>query len=582
MPYYMKICLILFTLLCTGTISCFSKSQTQAEEKLLRELDTALLKYPEYVEQKKKQILELHKYEASTRDNEQKYWINKLLYEAYNSFEADSALIYAQKNLELSQKMGNKERETLWKIYKTYMAASTGLVLSASSDLAQLRPYITTPNLKIEYYAHQIFLTGHILQYAAAPIDWSKHVPQSVREQVDVYAIQEQLYRDSLALCLHTEKDQMSLWYQGLALFYSDSLSCIKDTLENTIKQSHMDTRQDAMNAYLLSKIYQKQGRKDKAKCYLILSALADIRSANQDIASLEELAQIEFQGGNIERAYLYISKCLELAQSYCNRIRLVSISKTQHDILTAYQNLDKSQKSKLRTSVFLLGILATALIITIFILRKQIHKINNSRIQIDQANKLLNEQALEMSKVHADLEYAHKKEQELNTSLKEANQKLQASNQLKEEYIAYVLSICSNYISLLDEFRGKLKCKLKVHQYEEALVLTSNQAMTQSELKEFYRTFDTIFLHVYPSFVEEFNQLLIPEERVVLAEGEKLNTMLRIYALVRLGISESVKIADFLHCSTQTVYNIRLKTRNKLIVPKDDFLKLVQNIGKE
>lgn len=582
MPYYMKICLILFTLLCTGTISCFSKSQTQAEEKLLRELDTALLKYPEYVEQKKKQILELHKYEASTRDNEQKYWINKLLYEAYNSFEADSALIYAQKNLELSQKMGNKERETLWKIYKTYMAASTGLVLSASSDLAQLRPYITTPNLKIEYYAHQIFLTGHILQYAAAPIDWSKHVPQSVREQVDVYAIQKQLYRDSLALCLHTEKDQMSLWYQGLALFYSDSLSCIKDTLENTIKQSHMDTRQDAMNAYLLSKIYQKQGRKDKAKCYLILSALADIRSANQDIASLEELAQIEFQGGNIERAYLYISKCLELAQSYCNRIRLVSISKTQHDILTAYQNLDKSQKSKLRTSVFLLGILATALIITIFILRKQIHKINNSRIQIDQANKLLNEQALEMSKVHADLEYAHKKEQELNTSLKEANQKLQASNQLKEEYIAYVLSICSNYISLLDEFRGKLKCKLKVHQYEEALALTSNQAMTQSELKEFYRTFDTIFLHVYPSFVEEFNQLLIPEERVVLAEGEKLNTMLRIYALVRLGISESVKIADFLHCSTQTVYNIRLKTRNKLIVPKDDFLKLVQNIGKE
>lgn len=582
MPYYMKICLILFTLLCTGTISCFSESQTQAEEKLLRELDTALLKYPEYVEQKKKQILELHKYEASTRDNEQKYWINKLLYEAYNSFEADSALIYAQKNLELSQKMGNKERETLWKIYKTYMAASTGLVLSASSDLAQLRPYITTPNLKIEYYAHQIFLTGHILQYAAAPIDWSKHVPQSVREQVDVYAIQEQLYRDSLALCLHTEKDQMSLWYQGLALFYSDSLSCIKDTLENTIKQSHMDTRQDAMNAYLLSKIYQKQGRKDKAKCYLILSALADIRSANQDIASLEELVQIEFQGGNIERAYLYISKCLELAQSYCNRIRLVSISKTQHDILTAYQNLDKSQKSKLRTSVFLLGILATALIITIFILRKQIHKINNSRIQIDQANKLLNEQALEMSKVHADLEYAHKKEQELNTSLKEANQKLQASNQLKEEYIAYVLSICSNYISLLDEFRGKLKCKLKVHQYEEALALTSNQAMTQSELKEFYRTFDTIFLHVYPSFVEEFNQLLIPEERVVLAEGEKLNTMLRIYALVRLGISESVKIADFLHCSTQTVYNIRLKTRNKLIVPKDDFLKLVQNIGKE
>lgn len=159
----------MFTLLFVGTIPCFSEPQIQDEEQLLLELDAALLKYPKYVQQKKAQILELHKYEASTRDNEQKYWINKLLYEAYNSFEADSALIYAQKNLELSQKMGNIERETLWKIYKTYMASSTGLVLSASSDLAQLRPYITTPNLKIEYYAHQIFLTGHILQYAAAP-----------------------------------------------------------------------------------------------------------------------------------------------------------------------------------------------------------------------------------------------------------------------------------------------------------------------------------------------------------------------------------------------------------------------------
>lgn len=574
--------LISSILFLSGTLFHLPAQDIQNEEMLLRKLDAALLKYPEYVHQKEKQILELHKYEISTRDNEQKYWINKLLYEAYVSFEADSALIYAQKNLELSQKMGNKERETLWKIYKTYMTASTGLVLSASSDLEELRPYITTPDLKIEYYAHQIFLSGHILQYAAAPIDWSKHIPQSVREQVNYYARQEQLYRDSLALCLQTEKEHMSLWYQGLALFETDSLASIQDTLKIAIQKSQMDTREDAMHAYLLSKIYQKQGEEKKAKHYLILSALADIKSANKDIASLEELAQIEFQNGNIERAYLYISKCLELAQSYCNRVRLVSISKIQHNILTAYQNLDKAQKSKLRTSVFFLGFLAFSLIIAIFILKKQIDKLNNSRAQINQANKLLSEQAAEMRKVHKDLEYAHKKEQQLNTSLKDANMKLQSSNQLKEEYIAYVLSICSNYISLLDEFRSKLKCKLKVHQYEEALTLTSNQAMTQSELKEFYRTFDTIFLHVYPSFVKEFNQLLIPEERIVLSEDEKLNTMLRIYALVRLGISESVKIAEFLHCSAQTVYNIRLKTRNKLIVPKDDFLTLVQNIGKE
>ena len=156
----------------------------------------------------------------------------------------------------------------------------------------------------------------------------------------------------------------------------------------------------------------------------MFLSAFGRCKIANQDIASLEELAQIEFQEGNIERAYLYISKCLELAQSYCNRVRLVSISKTQHDILTAYQSLDKAQKSKLRTSVLLLGLLALALIITIFILWKQIGKINSSRIQINQANKQLNEQAAEMAKVHKDLEHAHQKEQQLKHQLKRSQSK--------------------------------------------------------------------------------------------------------------------------------------------------------------
>lgn len=198
------------------------------------------------------------------------------------------------------------------------------------------------------------------------------------------------------------------------------------------------------------------------------------------------------------------LTRCLNpLAKWFKQRVSFFFVK-------TAYQSLDKAPKSKLKSSVSLLGFLALALIITIFILWKQIGKINSSRVQINQANKQLNEQAAEMVKVHKDLEHAHQKERQLNTSLKEANLKLQASNQLKEEYIAYVLSICSNYISLLDEFRGKLKCKLKVHQYEEALALTSKQAMTQSELKEFYRIFDTIFLHVYPSFVKEF-RVLVP-----------------------------------------------------------------------
>lgn len=98
---------------------------------------------------------------------------------------------------------------------------------------------------------------------------------------------------------------------------------------------------------------------------------------------------------------------------------------------------------------------------------------------------------------------------------------------------------------------------------------MTDSSATASNELKEFYQNFDTIFLHLYPDFVGDFNALLLPEERIELKEGELLNTELRIHALIRLGITDSVKIADFLHCSAQTVYNNRLRTRNKSIIPK-------------
>ena len=168
-----------------------------------------------------------------------------------------------------------------------------------------------------------------------------------------------------------------------------------------------------------------------------------------------------------------------------------------------------------------------------------------------------------------------------VNSQLKDTNNKLLESNYVKEEYIGYVFSICSNYISKLEEYRKNISRKLKAGQLDEVKTLTSSTTVVQSELKEFYNSFDAIFLHVYPDFVDDFNSLLRPEERVVLKDGELLNTELRIYALVRLGINDSVKIAEFLHCSPQTVYNNRLKTRNKAIIPKEEFADTVRSLGK-
>ena len=170
---------------------------------------------------------------------------------------------------------------------------------------------------------------------------------------------------------------------------------------------------------------------------------------------------------------------------------------------------------------------------------------------------------------------------QEAMAQQADVNQQLSESNAVKEEYISYLFSMCSNYISKIDDFRKNINRKAKVKQWDEVLQMTDKGNVVQDELKEFYHNFDAIFLNLYPDFVSQFNALLSPEEQIVPKKGELLNTDLRIYALVRLGINDSTKIAEFLHCSPQTVYNNRLKVRGRALVEKEDFVKVVQQLGR-
>ena len=139
-----------------------------------------------------------------------------------------------------------------------------------------------------------------------------------------------------------------------------------------------------------------------------------------------------------------------------------------------------------------------------------------------------------------------------------------------------------SAYIDKMEDFRKNIDRKLKTGKVEDVVMLTNpSSSLIQNELKEFYKNFDTIFLNLYPDFVDQFNTLLSSDEKIFPKEGELLSPELRIFALVRLGISDSVKIANFLHYSPQTVYNYRLKVRNKSVLPKEDFPTAVSKIGK-
>ena len=275
--------------------------------------------------------------------------------------------------------------------------------------------------------------------------------------------------------------------------------------MKEELASASFDSRKDAMNAYILAIMYRDEGNEDEYFRYLILSAMADIRSANHDIASLEELGKTLYERGYIDQAYSYLN----------------------------------------------------------------------------YANQTLNKHVGELEKAHMQLAEVNSQLQSLNEQLLDTNSKLTESNYVKEEYIGYVFNICSSYISKLDEYRKNINRKIRTGMVDEVKKMTDSSTLAANELKEFYSNFDAIFLHIYPDFVSDFNALLQPDKQIIPKEGELLNTELRIYALVRLGISDSVKIAEFLHCSPQTVYNNRLKTRSKAIVPKEHFADIVKSLGK-
>jgi hypothetical protein len=167
-----------------------------------------------------------------------------------------------------------------------------------------------------------------------------------------------------------------------------------------------------------------------------------------------------------------------------------------------------------------------------------------------------------------------------MNENLNAVNNKLSEANCVKEEYIGYLFTMCSSYINKLEDFRVKVNRKLKTGQADDLYRITRSSSLVADEMKEFNKNFDTVFLNLYPDFVREFNSLLQDGEQITLKEGELLTPELRIFALIRLGINDSVKIASFLRYSVQTVYNYRLKTRNKAAVPKEEFSTAVGQIG--
>ena len=559
---------ILCLLMLISALPLKSAKYSHEIQKHLERLDSLVVKKESLEKLKKLQIEELRQKRKFVSTAKEEYELNRKFYQEFFTYDADSAFFYINRNMQIAEEMGWKDQVAEWKIKKSHVLAATGLLKEAVDAVQGISGKGLPQELQVEYYGQMMYLYSHFGQYIG---DEASSRPE--------YDMLEKRYADSVyAAVTQTHPDY--LWYKGGKLKYVAETEEVIAELKQDVDASHLDKNRDAMNAYILAQLYQKKGDKENYLKYIILSAQADVRISNRDIASLEELSRVLFKWGDIDRSYTYANYCFQIGQAFHNRIRVSGILKVLDEIHKAYLKRNRIQQGHLSKSLIAVSILSLVLLIAIVYIYRQMKHISESRKKLDETNLLLNEHVEQLSEAHLKLKEANESLLSLNEALRDANGRLRESNYIKEEYIGYVFSICSSYISKLDDFRKNVNRKLRTGQLEEIKQLT-DQPVVKNELKEFYHNFDAIFLHVYPDFVNDFNTLLRPEERIVMKEGELLNTDLRIYALVRLGINDSVKIAEFLHCSPQTVYNNRLKMRNRAIIPKEEFAERVKSLGK-
>lgn len=563
--FILIVCLLFPAYVCADT----SKHALEENRKLLHSLDSLLEQQDLFVRVKEERIKQLKMQYSRVKDVKELYAMNRMVYLEYRVYDADSALHYINKNIQLAQQTNNRTWEVVSLLEQSFVLTSSGLLTEALKAVSDIQPEELPQNLRSEYFGRLCTLYSRLRDYSSENSQLSEH-----------YNNLQKAFRDSVYLT--ATPDELRYWNCRAWLYMgTPEIEPVKQAFEENKQTLSNDSRKYSIATYNLSAIYQSENNESKYLENLILSAMADIRSVNGDIGSLQEIAEYLFKHGEIDRAYNYILYCSQKAMLFHNRVRIVKMSHLQNQIYKAYQEQSRTQQKRLQASLIAVSFLFLVLIGAFLFIRKQMRRLKEANLKLDSTNQKLSVNMDALSTAHQRLEEVNIQLKDLNTQLQEVNDQLRESNYVKEEYIGYVFNICSTYISKLEEFRKNINRKLKVGQIEDVKAMTDSSATASNELKEFYQNFDTIFLHLYPDFVGDFNALLLPEERIELKEGELLNTELRIHALIRLGITDSVKIADFLHCSAQTVYNNRLRTRNKSIIPKEDFINAVKKLGK-
>lgn len=523
---------IIYAVLFTMPLCAAETGSTSELGKLYVTLDSLLDNRERIYSEKEKRIEVVRAGLDDPRlGDSERYALQDRLYNEYCAFKHDSAYKYVMSNVVTAQKLGDASKEALSKLHLAHILSVSGLFDQAELTLNELNPDQLDDKTKVEYYNQLGELNLFQSEFAVNT------------RYFNLYHDRAQTYRQQII----DTADPTTFEYgfsQAVFLCENGKVKEAINRLETLLKTLREGERNYSIVTSTLAYFYDHLKNGQKKEYYLLLSAISDSRAAIAENNALRELSAILLAKGDTDRAFRYLNEAIENANFYGTMLRNQQAAALVPGIVKAYDSMKTTQSNHARWLIICLSIVTLMLVVAVFMMLRYLKKRKEANQKVREMNQLLNDNLKQ---------------------LEETSTKMKESNTIKDEYIGRFLDLCSSYIDSADEQR-KLENRLARDKKLPELYAELKSTKYITELTTmFYQNFDNTFLKIYPTFVEEVNNLLEPQNRTEV-KGEKLNTELRVLALIRLGISDNQKIASILRSSITTIYTYRSKLKAKAI----------------
>ena len=504
--------------------------------QLYKQLDAALAQRAYYVELKEKSLNDIKQGAKYVTSNEDKLKLYEQLANDYKAYEYDSAMTYVNKGLILAQKSNNIFFNKRFQLSQTRLLITRGFYAEAKEILQKIEPKEEPRDYQFLYYYTMYGLYNN----------WSTYCENN--EFSKNYDLKKVEYLKK-AIELSPKKDAFYYYLMGELYYFSNHPNNNKTIqyYKKALSMEKANSRLHAMTAFALSEVYQKANNLELMEHYLLVAAISDITSATKENVALQDIALFIYKHKtrSLNKAQEYINLSLEDAYTYKSRLRRIEISSKLQLITNAYTDDIKTTNRLLNIALLVIILLLLGVGISSLFIRKK--------------NRLLKQKKDEISATSDKME-------KLNGQLHLINDELKDTNQKRERLVKVYIDLCYKNIERNQKLRTLAVRKIKANQSKELLSLLSSSTNTEKENKEFLTEFDKAFLSLYPTFVNELNQQLTESAHIQLKENGEMPPILRVCALLRLGITESSKIAGILSYSPQTVYNYRSILKNNAI----------------